>query len=174
VEAIVPTIVQRREGAKQEAARERERWEAEARERERQEQTRRRAEALRASRKQLLAIVGAWSLAHSTESFFEDADRRGQSNGMTPTVDPQYPGTRRSRLGPNRSTARDYSRVIPGSEVAPKPSTLCARQLARLSTSWATSVAVGLFQRDKLGDCKPDAGFGERQVITNAASMWAG
>ena len=41
------------------------------RERERQEQARRCTEALKASRRRLLAIVEDWSLARSIESFFE-------------------------------------------------------------------------------------------------------
>jgi len=45
------------------------------REREREEQEQRRAEALRDSRKQLLAIVEEWNQARRIEFFFEDAAR---------------------------------------------------------------------------------------------------
>jgi hypothetical protein len=72
-------LVQRREEAEKEAAIERARWQEECRERERQEQVRRRAEAVKASRQQLLALVDDWALARSIESFFEDAERRASS-----------------------------------------------------------------------------------------------
>ncbi len=79
VEAIVPTIVQRREEAEKASAIERERREAQYREHERQELARRRAEAHQASRQQLLAIVDNWALARRIEGFFEDAERRASS-----------------------------------------------------------------------------------------------
>jgi hypothetical protein len=58
MEAIVPALVQRHEEAEKRAAVERASWEEECGEGERQEQLRRRAEAIKASRQQLLAIVG--------------------------------------------------------------------------------------------------------------------
>jgi hypothetical protein len=79
LEGAVPSLVQRREEAEKEMAVERTRWEEECRERERQEEVRRRAEAIKASRQQLLALVDDWSLARSIESFFEDAERRASS-----------------------------------------------------------------------------------------------
>jgi hypothetical protein len=79
VEAVVPQLVQRRDEAEKEAAIERDRREAQWREHERQEQARRRAEARKASRHQLLAIVDDWSLARNIESFFEDAERRASA-----------------------------------------------------------------------------------------------
>jgi len=42
------------------------------REYKKQEEERRRAEALKESREQLIAIVQAWSFARSFDSFFED------------------------------------------------------------------------------------------------------
>jgi hypothetical protein len=79
VEAIGPTLVERREEAEKAAAIERERRAAQWREYERQEEARRQAEAHKASRQQLLAIVDDWSLARSIESFFEDAERRAST-----------------------------------------------------------------------------------------------
>jgi hypothetical protein len=52
------------------------RWEAEFREYKKQEEERRRAEALKQSREQLIAIVQAWSFVRSFESFFEDMQQR--------------------------------------------------------------------------------------------------
>lgn len=75
----MPTLVQRHEEAEKAAAIERERWEAQRREEEQQELARRGAEARKASRQQLLAIVDDWSLTRSIESFFEDAERRAST-----------------------------------------------------------------------------------------------
>ena len=71
VEAIVPSLVQRCDEAEEEAAIEREHG--------REEQARRLAEARKASRQQLLAIVDDWSLARNIESFFEDAEHRAST-----------------------------------------------------------------------------------------------
>jgi len=79
LEAIVPTIVLRRQEAQRQAEIERQRWEAECRERERREQERRCAQAVKESREHLLAIVEAWALAESIERFFDDAKRRASA-----------------------------------------------------------------------------------------------
>ena len=81
LESVVATIVQRREEAQRQAEIERQRWEAECRERERREQDRRRAQAVKESREQLLAIVDAWALADRIERFFDDAERRASALG---------------------------------------------------------------------------------------------
>jgi hypothetical protein len=76
LEAMVPTIIQRREEAQKQAEIEHQRWEAQHREWERQEKERRRAEALKASREQLVTIVEAWSFARSFDTFFQDVEQR--------------------------------------------------------------------------------------------------
>ncbi len=76
LEAIVPTIAERRAEEERKAEIERERWEAECRERERREQERRRVEAIKESREELFAIVKAWATADRIERFFDDAERR--------------------------------------------------------------------------------------------------
>ena len=79
LEGAVPALLQRREEAEKEATIERARWLEECRDRERQEQVRLRAEAIKASRQQLLVLVDDWALARSIESFFEDAEHRALS-----------------------------------------------------------------------------------------------
>lgn len=75
LEAEVPSIAKRCDEARKQAEIEHQRWLAKCREREREEQEQRRAEALRDSRKQLLAIVEEWNQARRIEFFFEDAAR---------------------------------------------------------------------------------------------------
>jgi hypothetical protein len=72
----VPTIQATLEEAARAAEAQRQRWIAESLERERRELERRRAEAVRASREELLAIVERWALARRVEDFFGDAEAR--------------------------------------------------------------------------------------------------
>ena len=71
----------------------REHWLVQHREWERQDRIRRQAEAVKASRGQLLQIVYAWGLASRIEVFFEDAARRAtgldadQRQAMLTTLD---------------------------------------------------------------------------------------
>jgi GTP1/Obg family GTP-binding protein len=71
-----PTIQATLEEAERAAEAQRQRWIAESLEREKRELERRRAEAGRASREELLAIVERWALARRMEDFFGDADAR--------------------------------------------------------------------------------------------------
>jgi hypothetical protein len=75
IEAEAPALAKRCDEARKQAEIEHQQWLAECREREREEQEQRRAEALRNSRKQLLAIVEEWDLARKIEFFFADAAR---------------------------------------------------------------------------------------------------
>jgi hypothetical protein len=75
-EAAVPTIVNLREEAQKQAEIEHQRWETQWREYEKREEERRRAEALKQSREQLIAIVQDWSFVRSFENFFEDMQQR--------------------------------------------------------------------------------------------------
>ena len=86
LESEAPTIAKRCEEARKQAEIEHQRWQAECRERERREREQRRAEALKDSRNQLLAIVEEWNRARRIESFFEDAIR----SAATLPVDEAY------------------------------------------------------------------------------------
>jgi hypothetical protein len=73
--AAIPTIKAMLEQAEREAEVQRQHWEAQSREIARQQQERRRAEALKASRDQLLAIVERWALARRIDEFFRDLEQ---------------------------------------------------------------------------------------------------
>jgi hypothetical protein len=75
----VPTITTLREEARKQAEIEHERWQAQWKEYEKRDAERRRAEALKQSREQLIAIVQDWSFVRSFESFFDDAQQRASS-----------------------------------------------------------------------------------------------
>jgi hypothetical protein len=75
LEKAVPTLTTLIADAERKAEEEHERWEAASRRWRVEEAARRRAQAVKESREQLLAIVGQWSLAKSHESFFQDAER---------------------------------------------------------------------------------------------------
>lgn len=65
--------------AKRKAEEERVRWDAEQEQRRREEQERRRLERLKASREQLVGVIGAWEKARWAEAFFEDVLGRAAS-----------------------------------------------------------------------------------------------
>jgi hypothetical protein len=75
LEAAAPIIAGLVEEGERQAEIERQRWEVERREHARQEAERRRAQALKDSREQLLAIVDKWGVARQIETFFEEATR---------------------------------------------------------------------------------------------------
>ena len=79
LEAAAPVIAKQVEEGERQAALERQRWEEEERQRRREEAARRRAEALKASRAELAAIIERWAEAKRVEAFFEDAGRRAAS-----------------------------------------------------------------------------------------------
>jgi hypothetical protein len=73
--AAIPTIKAMLEQAERDAEVQRQHWEAQSREIARQQEERRRAEALKTSRDQLLAIVERWALARRIEEFFHDVEQ---------------------------------------------------------------------------------------------------
>jgi hypothetical protein len=76
LEAATPVIANQVEEGERQAALERQRWEEAERKQRREEAARRRAEALKASRAELAAIIERWAEAKRVEAFFEDAERR--------------------------------------------------------------------------------------------------
>jgi len=79
LEDAAPVIAKQVEEGERQAAIERLRWEEEERAQRREEAARRRAEAVKASRTELAAIIERWAEAKRVEAFFEDAGRRAAS-----------------------------------------------------------------------------------------------
>jgi len=76
LEREAATIAKLVEEAERQAELERQQWEAQKQRWLREEAERRRAEAIKASREQLFAVIEAWTLAKRIEGFFEDAGLR--------------------------------------------------------------------------------------------------
>lgn len=75
-ENAAPVIAKQMEERERQAKLERRRWEEGERRERREEAARRRAEAFKASRTELAAIVERWAEAKRVEAFFQDAGRR--------------------------------------------------------------------------------------------------
>ena len=76
IEGAAPTVAALAEAERIRVEQWRQKLEDERRERERQEMERRRAQALKDSHDQLLAIVNTWALANNIEAFFADLANR--------------------------------------------------------------------------------------------------
>ena len=79
LEEAVPTLERAIGDAQLKAAEDWKIWEAKRHEEERRAAERRKAEAVEASRAELLEIVDRWALAQNMESFFTDAEVRAQA-----------------------------------------------------------------------------------------------